>query len=558
MACTFYNITKAAFSGALLAAAASCTYDASLCVEDRPGYKDGNDIWLSVDVRSLDNVGARASRAEGDDAAGHPEEAGTDAENFIDVNDVKVMFVGPDGTVMRTLGNDEYTVVKEENGYKLAFRINREYFNTTLSNPTFKLMVVANTKGPNRTSAPDFSLTNTWAKTPEQVAEQHIAFKYEPGENAWVPSDDNGYIPMTGIVTTPYTTAAIDTANTQETAFDAGTIDMQRTMAKFRFIDVIQEKDPSMTGVSISAVRLQGYANKGAYFPANNYGKWYTNGACALENATMPRDWYKDKQTLNSTHVTFSEGSNSYNAFIGYVPEFNRSELLDGDHYPTLEVDIKGLDAPTEPEKIQTFYYSLSSNNIKQIVRNHIYEFRINVETSFKLDLTVDVKEWECNKFEYELSDIVVIDGENRLQWETDGVLFSTGQKEYNDKTESQLTIAAEGSDDKAVKGTFKISAPIGSTWTAYFIPGENGSGAFEFVDVDEDGNIKSGSNKVAITGNVGDPAEFYLHAAHPADAFNHYAELVVAVRSADGRVQYAPIGYNGSTRYVIFRQKTL
>lgn len=557
MACSLYNITKAAFSGALLAAAASCTYDNSLCVEDRPSYKEGNDIWLSVDVRSLDIDGARASRA--DDAAGHPDEEGTADENYIDVNDVKVMFVGPDGTVMRTLGNGEYTVVKEGDIYKLAFRINREYFNTNLTDPTFSLMVVANSKGPQRTSTPDFSLATTWAKTPVQVADQHIAFNYQPGETVWQPSEENGYIPMTGIVTKGYTKEAIEAANTQENPVDAGTINMQRAMAKLRFIDVIQETDPTMTGVSISAVRLVGYADQGAYFPANNYGTWYTTGALPLENATMREEWYSDSRQLSTQNITFVENGKNYNAFIGYIPEIRHDLLFVGTYIPKLEVDIKGLDAPADPNDIQTFTYSLSRTDIEHIVRNHIYEFRINVETSFKLGLTVSVKEWERKEFEYELTDIVSIDGEaNRLQWVTDGSVFSTGQKDYNGATESQLTIAAEGSDNKAVKGTFKISAPIGSTWTAYFIPGENGSGAFEFVDVDDAGNIVPNSGKVAVTGNVGEPAEFYLHAASEADAFNHYAELVVAVRTADGRVQYAPIGYNGSTRYVIFRQKTL
>lgn len=566
MARTLFNITTATFSGALLAMATSCTYDNSLCVEDRPGYKEDNVIWLSVDVRSLATNDSRASRA--DDAAGHPDEAGTADENYIDVNDVKVLFVGPDGTVMRVLQREDYTVVRASESdnyttYKLAFNINREYFSTNLANPTFKLMVVANTDGPTATSAPEFTMPTTWAKTPEQVAEMYTTFDFVPGEGswaantAWMPSISyNRHIPMTGIVTKAYTKADIEAANTQANPFDAGTINMQRAMAKLRFIDVIQEVDPTMTGITIKSVRLIGFANKGAYFPANNYGTWYGTGALPLEKATMKLEWYHDGDQLLTTPVTFSESGKNYNAFIGYMPEFSRDVLFDGISIPKLEVDIAGIDGPND---VQTFTYSLSRKEIEQITRNHIYEFLINVETSIKLNLTVNVAEWNTKQFDYELSDIVVIDGENnRLQWATDGSVFSTGQKVYNGNLESQLTIAAEGSNNRAVKGTFKITSPIGSTWTAYFIPGENGSGAFEFVDVDESGNIIPGSGKMAVTGTVGEPAEFYLHAANEADAFNHYAELVVAVRTADGRVQYAPIGYNGSTRYVIFRQKTL
>lgn len=436
MARFILNISTVAFVGALLASAASCAdNDNSLAIEDRPGYKEGNDLWLSVDLRSLTPNGGRASRAA--DNAEHPDEAGSDAENYIDVNDVKVLFVGPNGTVMRVLQQGDYTVVRTSEtdnytSYTLAFKINREYFSTTLPNPTFQLMVVANAQGP--TGDADnfkFTMENTWAKTPEQVAKMFTTFSYSPTTDAWLPTTDennHNHIPMSGIVKTSYTTDALDAATSQTSALEAGTINMQRAMAKLRIIDKIQENDHTMTGVSISAVRLAGYATQGAYFPAYNDANkaWYTNGTCHLETATMQSDWYNNSYKLYTSQTQYSENSKGYNAFIGYMPElFISIEDFNPEinHYPTLEIKVTGIDGPGT-EKI---YNTSLPNN--EIVRNHIYEYSIKLEPNLKLSLDVNVNPWETNTFEYDLSDVVSFDTDKNLTWHTDGNLFSTGEK---------------------------------------------------------------------------------------------------------------------------------
>lgn len=563
----FHNIAPTACSAALLALASACTFDDSLCVEDRPTYQEGNDLWLSVDVRSLSPNAGRDARASRADDAGHPDEAGNNDENYIDIENLKVLLVGPNGRVMRVLERRDYTVLSTDDTdnyttYTLAFNINREYFATDITDPTFKLMVVANAQGPNANSeirGQKFTMADTWAKTPKEVANMLTTFDYTPGgswaENvAWMPSiRNNRHIPMTGIVTKSYSTAALDAA-TKEQPLDAGTINMQRAMAKVRFIDAIQDEE-GMDGISITGVRLVGYATQGTYFPEYEYNeKWYTLGACPLETATMREEWYKSSPLLTSP-IKFIEPNGSdqkeHNAFIGYMPEFDGSVFIpDVAQYPYLEIDITGIDGTGSNT---TFKYGIAGLD-KYFVRNHIYEYTIKLDPNLKLTLDVEVNDWVSNEFEYDLSDVVSFDEGNNLQWITDGTLFSTGEKTYNGKQEMQLTIGDAGTDDKAVKGTFKLASPRGGTWTAYFIPGENGSGAFEFVDVDANGKIVEGSGKPAASGKVGEAATIYLHAANSANAFNHYAELVIEVRTVDGRVQYAPIGL--SNRYIIFRQK--
>lgn len=569
MARTICNITKAAFWGTLLAAAASCTYDDSLCVEDRPGYKEGNDVWLSVDVRSLDPSAGNGSRA---DNSNHPEEDGTAPENYINVDDVKVLFVGPEGTVMRVLDRDNYVVVKptdETNytNYTLTFNINREYFSipSGQDKATFKLMVVANASGAMGDGGSEFTTTKMWAKTPEGVARDLTSFKYSPKENVvWEPSIANKRgIPMTGLVAKEYSQNDIIGATSQSNALEAGIIYMQRAMAKFRFIDQIVEHDESMRGVSIQSVRFIGYANQGAYFPYGTTAdsEWYTNGARPLEQGTMKKEWYQENAILSTSPVRFhdSETNKEYSAFTCYVPEFNINSFDELVVTPRIEVKVHGLNDPSKTDDITTYNYWLSrvgEPGIWQIARNHIYEIRINVEPNLKLNLTVNVKDWDKKEFDYELSEVVTVDEENRLKWTiaaSDDKTFSTGVKSYNGKDENQLTINA--GPEKSVVGTFKISSPTGSTWTAYLTPGENGSGAFEFVDAE--GNvITAPSGSVPEKDNAN--SVIRIRATHKPDALDHYAELAIAVRTADGRVQYAPIGYNGSNRYIIYQQKTL
>lgn len=81
---------------------------------------------------------------------------------------------------------------------------------------------------------------------------------------------------------------------------------------------------------------------------------------------------------------------------------------------------------------------------------------------------------------------------------------------------------------------------------------------AFEFVDIDDDGNIISGSEKVFEEGIVGGPATINIRGKGMADAYRHWAELVVEVRTLDGTVLYAPLTSSMSSRFIIYRENKL
>lgn len=190
-----------------------------------------------------------------------------------------------------------------------------------------------------------------------------------------------------------------------------------------------------------------------------------------------------------------------------------------------------------------------------ELVRNHIYRFDIHAFNTM-LDLDVEVSDWTVQQSEFELEDIVSMEPDGFLKWEYDDRFFSVSTETYNGEPEQQLSIL-NGTSSYAT-GTFHILSPKGATWKAYFIPGENGVDAFEFVDIDDDGNIISGSEKVFEEGIVGGPATINIRGKGMADAYRHWAELVVEVRTLDGTVLYAPLTSSMSSRFIIYRENKL
>ena len=123
----------------------------------------------------------------------------------------------------------------------------------------------------------------------------------------------------------------------------------------------------------------------------------------------------------------------------------------------------------------------------------------------------------------------------------------------YNGNNEEQLSIL-NGTAAYAT-GTFHLISPHGATWKAYFIPGENGVDAFEFVDIGSDGNVIAGSEKVVAEGLVGEQATIHIRGKGEADSYRHWAELVVEVHTIDGNILYAPLTPAMSSRFIIYRE---
>ena len=157
---------------------------------------------------------------------------------------------------------------------------------------------------------------------------------------------------------------------------------------------------------------------------------------------------------------------------------------------------------------------------------------------------------------EFELDNIVSVEPDGFLKWEYDGNNFAVTTETYNGQPEEQLSIL-NGTTGCAT-GRFTILSPKGATWRAYFIPGENGVDAFEFVDTDTDGNVVPGAQRVYAEGPVGEQATIHIRGKGAADSYRHWAELVIEVRTVDGTVLYAPLTPAMSSRFIIYRENKL
>lgn len=353
----------------------------------------------------------------------------------------------------------------------------------------------------------------------------------------WFPSTTKG-IPMYG-----YKSGIIATkAQLADDHFVMGDITMLRAMCKIEVMDNITgaavasdgKKYPRVTGVEMVSWRNKGYLRP-----------TYDGYESGLTTANIPTTSTTTTTTVQAAYM--DDDGDGKGCFRLYCPEA---------HLTDMKLRVATVMGPGE----ETKYYEESFDQYtgvfgKDLVRNHIYRFSVN-SLSAMADLTVTVAPWTTKTDEYTLDNIIVMDNDGYLTWTgiADNDNFSVSDETYNGKPEKQLSIL-RGTTDYAT-GTFHIKAPQGAVWRAYFIPGENGVDAFEFVDVDAAGQVTSARSYAE--GSVGTPATIHIRGKGPADAYRHTAELVVEVRQADGTALYAPLTAEGSSRFIIYRENKL
>ena len=121
---------------------ASCVSDDLGCIEDRPGYVEGNDIWLTFTLKGVPGVGRSASGiSRADDSANHPEEEATAAENKINTDDMRLILFDDRRNVIKVLERKDLisfiTTDGENNSrYEIKARINKAYFCLLYTSPS--------------------------------------------------------------------------------------------------------------------------------------------------------------------------------------------------------------------------------------------------------------------------------------------------------------------------------------------------------------------------------------------------------------------------------------
>lgn len=375
-----------------------CIDSNSECIEDQPGYEEGKDVWLSVNFRNVDSEGR--SRAVTDPV--HPDEEATAAENYIDGNDLTVMFLNSDGRVMKVFADGEYSVEVISNAdglyndYELKFRINQDYFEKTGETSTFSLLVVANHNGTGdgQTYNPD----DLWMKSVADLSALKTSFGYtgQNGTAAWTPDIAGGrHIPMAGIhrftVSRADLESATDANNPLVITEGGNEIEMQRAMAKIRVIDAFKSAADNVDGEYIASVKLKGVSSRGSFVPDD--AAW-ANGTCVLEKATWLTSWYQQENSISLTapeEYTDTETKTLRTRMIGYMPECG-IEVFNETQSPTLEIVVGNAAGATRNYSVKLS--DLKEPGVTAFARNHIYQFI--VEKNFQADITIayTVCEW--------------------------------------------------------------------------------------------------------------------------------------------------------------------
>lgn len=358
-----------------------CIDSNSECIEDQPGYEEGKDVWLSVNFRNVDSEGR--SRAVTDPV--HPDEDATAAENFIDVNDITVMFLNSDGRVMKVFADGEYSVEVNSNtdglynDYVLRFRINQDYFEKTGATSTFSLLVVANHDGTGdgQTYNPD----DLWMKSVADLSALKTSFGYtgQNGTAAWTPDKDANpkrLIPMAGIHQFTVNRAALESAtdaNNPLVITDGGNeIDMQRAMAKIRVIDALAEN--GNTDNVITAVTLTGMNNRGSYLPlvpSNDWGTRTAPNTSVCHIAHGDASWFDPSTVIPSYTI-------DDNGWGFYIPEFSWTLAPTGAE-PTLHITVHSTSTGINRVYDYPVSKALGQNDM---TRNHIYQFIVTAVSS--------------------------------------------------------------------------------------------------------------------------------------------------------------------------------
>lgn len=449
------------------------------------------------------------------------------AERILNIEDMRVLLFDQSGVLLKSVTPaylDYHGGTSSNDGYyTLSVAFTHEYFDKFADNADipFTVMILANLRGTGGTYA-DYTPGRT------RVGDIADFFRIAPG---WHPDEKNG-IPMYGIkgFVLPKTLLmqGID-------APAAGQIDLLRSLCKIEVTDRIAnaslypdgEKYPRVTGVDMVSWVDHGYIRP--LFDDYADGLRYANIYPAAPGGTE------------------MGGTEADRTYRFYCPEAAMRDM---------KFRVTAVMAPgEEPRVFETGLEPFEQAIGTELVRNHIYRFNVHALSTIA-DLTVNVSDWIAETDEFELDDMVSMEPDGFMKWEYDSADFAVSTETYQGKEEQQLSIL-NGTTGIA-SGTFHIISPKGAIWKAYFIPGENGVDAFEFVDTDSAGNPVPGSESVYAEGNVGTPATIHIRGKGTADSYRHWAELVIEVKTADGTILYAPLTPSMSSRIIIYRENRL
>lgn len=410
--------------------ASSCVDDDAGCIEDKPGYVEGNDVWLSFTVKGEDpaprTATSRASRADDNnvsDEKGHPTEAATEHENAIK-GEMRLILFDNNRNLLKILDNSDIITFRHPDGetntaiYEIKAKINRAYFDYGGTQDKFgmSLMLVTNLNGFG--GGNDFpGPGDHFMKSTEWLSHQHFWFAYSPtvggSTEGWYPDGTSRFIPMAGLKHYTVSRADLDAATDANTPYhiDGGVegdaLILQRAVAKIRVFDNINGAN-SDAKTEITAVSIKGFNRYGTFMPDFTHAgceKW-AGGTTMVEKATVKLDWFAGELSAPARKVgpaeggeyTDNEGHTFTTAFVAYIPEADLTPATATD-IPQLIITTKSeIDKTDEnPNGIRDWSFPLKEiikNEVIDITRNHIYEFTVTRSLNSSLTISYTVCRW--------------------------------------------------------------------------------------------------------------------------------------------------------------------
>ena len=504
-------------------------------------------------------------------SGGHALENGTEAESYIDVNDLCIVIYRSDGTYLTTVSDPVNTTPMEINGKKYYF-IEKSYSASEYKalgldeNETVNILVLANwdsyqkpnpnqsnypseeafkltnvnTDGQNGQDSDNKAITNLWKNDAELVFITQTA-----NGKSWFPSATEGsYIPMFG-----YKTGLRFNPRSNTGSYEITEIPMLRALAKIEVIDNTEE------GVSIESATLKGYNTQGRIIPDITVNtSWYVDGT-QITSPTIPAGMTTiGNGDLQLVALTNSDNKNVWTA---YIPEMVLgTESTESAFESRPYIEIKGKTSSNNEYTYQLHFGDYSNVKLNEkpdisnranwanILRNHIYSFQIN-SLNVYTDIRLTVNPWELAGEELwwyeEIPDYI-----NPISW-----------SQYNgdvDEESPAVTLNLSSSSNQILVGNFTLSQPKGAKWHAYLMTiGDAIPIAIEFCNRDGS-HFEDDNEKRHISGDIGYEEEtkctLYIRATDPqALQYASHFKLIIMIENLGNwmEVKAVPTDGNGN-----------
>lgn len=392
-------------------------------------------------------------------AVSETEQSGVGYENFIDVDNLRILFFNKTNDVFMEEFKPASVSPVDDSEYPQVWELKGPILNPPVYG--FKIVVLANW-------CKEISLT-AGTTTIEDLCRAD-----------WAMCDDKRYplafsetetIPMYGVKTIDDSFVFRDNLTN-----NLGQIDLLRSVSK-----IIVRTGDAVTQ-TLESVTLSKF-NKGiACAPLGMYDNTYN-----LPYGNSVHLFGNDEDNTVVENLSFSHDA-SGKIWTVYVPEYRNVDPKTGyarGDCSSIEVKFAGID---KKYSLEFRDYSVDDNGRRfNIVRNHIYDYTINSIGAYDADITLEARPWEVTSFDVDYSKTVGVTG--KIVWSDNNHYDITGDR-----------VVAKNTGDLTCE--FTISSPLGATWYAVFEEKSGDLNHFKFDDGSD--NFANGTDHISgiVDGN--------------------------------------------------------